>query len=148
MRVKKLKLNLLYILGVSATLSLGYYHFVKTRLLPQPIDINLVGNYNTSLPQPSITTLSGIAESKMYFNDDRGIMNAEVTPWMLGTKATGGWYTYLTSTYDTFMCTTPNNIFDLKSEDNLALRNSCTLRLEPGLKPDKFNSSNTIAAIS
>lgn len=144
MRKNKLKLNLLAVLLVSTTLSLGYYYFINTRLTPQPIDINLIGSNNNTLPQPSITPLSGITESKMYFNDDRGIMNAEVTPWALETKKTGGWYTYLTSTYDTFMCATPNNIFDLKNEDNLASRNNCTLRLEPGLKPDNFASPNSV----
>lgn len=144
MRKNKTKLNLLQILVFATTLSVGYYYFLNKQLKPEPVGINLIGNTNSSLAQPSIITLSGITESKMYFNDDRGIMNAEVTPWALETKKTGGWHTYLTSTYNTFMCTTPNNIFDLKNEDNLASRNNCTLRLEPGLKPNKFTSSNSV----
>lgn len=144
MKYRKSKLPIFPIIAVAGTLTLGYSLLLKSQLKPEPLSINLIRTSKTSTPQPNITVTNGLTESKIYFNDDTGIMNAEVTPWALETKKTGGWYTYLTSTYDTFMCSTPNNIFDLKIEDNLSSRNNCTLRLEPKLKPDKFASPNSV----
>lgn len=136
--------TLVSIIIFGSLLTVAYVFGLNRLSSPQPISINKINTTTTALPQPIITKLQGTTESKMYFNDDKGIMNAEITPWALETKKTGGWYTYLTSTYDTFMCTTPNNIFELKTEDKLADRNNCVLRLEPGLTPSTFSNPNSV----
>ncbi len=123
---------------ISATL-LGLAYLYSQKYHTEPVAINYVGKQPT-LPSPIVNVKSSIAESKMYFNDDTGRMNAEVTPWSLGTKATGGWYTYLISTFQSYMCSTPNNIFSLTTEEKLVNR-GCKLRTSPDISsysPNKF----------
>jgi hypothetical protein len=110
---------------------------------PNPVSINEIGAANQLL-QPKITVLAPISETNLYFNDYKGIMNAEITPWALGSKRTGGWYTYLISTFDTFMCTTPSNIFTLKETEKIIDRKTCRLRLEPGINPDTLSTIGSI----
>lgn len=141
-RKSKKPLILLFVLGVFLTW--GYGAVIRRYSSPQPASINKIAPVKSITSQPSLTKIQGITQTKMYFNDDKGIMNAEITPWMLGTKKTGGWYTYLTSTYDTFMCTTPNNIFELKTEDRLYDRQNCILRQEPALTPTTFSNPGAI----
>lgn len=128
------------ILGVC----LFIFILLKTTLTPRKASINVIGVPQNTLANPVVSVLTPITESKLYFNDDTGVMNAEVTPWALGTKRLGGWYTYLTSTYDTFMCSTPSNIFTLKTTENITDNKNCILRQEPEISPSNLGALGSI----
>lgn len=143
-QIKQIKRISLYsLLSLGLVLSVAWAITLLRVTIPQPLSINLVGNSSAPLPKPNLEVLSPISDAKIYFNDDTGRMNAEVTPWMLGTKALGGWHTYLISTFDTYLCSTPNNIFNLSVEESIKNR-GCTPRTEPGLNPETLSQIGTI----
>ena len=65
---------------------------------------------SVAIDPPSITILSPIEQSKLYFNDDTGFRDVEITPWALENKKLGGNYLYLVSSYNTHICDDDNNI--------------------------------------
>ena len=101
----------------------AWYEYVScsTAKLPSPSGVSA---------KPSITVLQPITQSKVYFNDwtAQPIMNAEVTPWALGTHRAGSWYSFLVSTGATYLCEFPNNIFNVSFEKSMADTNTCRLR--------------------
>lgn len=116
--------------------------YAALTLRAKPASINQIAP-NSSLPTPVVTVLDSLKTSNMYFNDDTGWMNAEVTPWLVDTTYKGAWNTYLVSTFNTHLCTTPSNIFTLTAEEQLKNR-SCTRRLEPALSGNTFTQINAL----
>jgi hypothetical protein len=106
---------------------------ISLYFIPKSENQDLRSSAGILLNAPSISPLSSITETKMYFNDDTGRLNAEVTPISLGTKQTGGWYTFLVTTAETQMCTTPSNIFSLSQSERLDDRKTCKVRTLPSI---------------
>jgi hypothetical protein len=82
----------------------------------------------------------------MYFNDwtARPIMNAEATPWALGTHRAGGWYSFLVSTAATYLCATPDNVFELTSEKNIADTSTCRLKQRAAINGRNAPNANNL----
>lgn len=76
----------------------------------------------------TLTVIRAIAPSLMYFNDwsKDPIMNAEVTPWSLGTHRLGGLHWFLVPSINSYLCSTPSNMFALTKEENIK-RDRCSL---------------------
>jgi len=89
---------------------------------------------------PSITTLSSIELSKLYFNDDTGYRDVEITPWSLENHKLGGDYLYLITSYNTHLCSYPSNFLNLSSITKLS---SCKLRQTSPITPNTQNFTST-----
>lgn len=83
-------------------------------------------------PKPTISVLDSISPVKLYFNDDTGFRDAEITPWSLENKKLGGNYLYLVTSYNTHLCDTISNIFSLTSYEKVT---SCKLRQTSAITP-------------
>jgi len=79
----------------------------------------------------------------MYFNDDIGQRDAEITPWSLENHALGGDYLYLVTTYDTYMCSSPYNIFSLSQETRIDTSGSCKKRQSSTVTPENSSTNAT-----
>lgn len=92
-----------------------------------------------SIDAPSITPLSPIVQSKLYFNDDTGFRDVEITPWSLENHRLGGNFLYLVTSYNTHLCAFPDNMFVLSTLTKIS---DCKLRITPSITP---TTSDTVS---
>jgi hypothetical protein len=94
-----------------------------------------------ALDSPKITTLSQIETSKLYFNDDTGYRDVEITPWALGNHKLGGNYLYIISSYNTHLC---DDIDSLFSPSNYKKISNCKLRQSSAITPSTVDTNNSL----